>query len=148
MQLVAKMFPGKASIMQVMKTARTFWDKHPTQYIAIHCAYGGLLTCCVPMQTAKSCRAPSSCIFWSLQTFPKALDKRQVFLSRLLQCAGFNRTGFVVCAYLVLVCGLSVQEALANFAVARPPGVKHEKFIVEVNTSTCHLEPSRQSSQE
>jgi len=40
MQLVAKMFPAKASIMQVIKTARTFWDKHPNQYIAIHCAYG------------------------------------------------------------------------------------------------------------
>ncbi len=40
MQLVAKMFPGKASIMQVIKTARTFWDRHPNQYIAIHCAYG------------------------------------------------------------------------------------------------------------
>ena len=38
----------------------------------------------------------------------------------------------MVCAYLILVCGLSVQEALANFAAARPPGVKHEKFVVEV----------------
>ena len=34
------MFPGKASIIQVIKTARTFWDRHPNQYIAIHCAYG------------------------------------------------------------------------------------------------------------
>lgn len=48
MQLVAKMFPGKASIMQVMKTARTFWDRHPNQYIAIHCAYGRLLA--MPLQ--------------------------------------------------------------------------------------------------
>lgn len=52
--------------------------------------------------------------------------------------AGFNRTGFVVCAYLILVCGLSVQEALGNFAAARPPGVKHEKFVVEVSTFSSH----------
>ena len=52
--------------------------------------------------------------------------------------AGFNRTGFVVCAYLILVCGLSVQEALGNFAAARPPGVKHEKFVVEVSTLSSH----------
>lgn len=39
-QLVAKIFPGKASITQVIKTARTFWDLHPEHYIAIHCAYG------------------------------------------------------------------------------------------------------------
>lgn len=43
----------------------------------------------------------------------------------------------MVCAYLVLVCGLSVQEALTNFAAARPPGVKHEKFVVEVRC--CHM---------
>lgn len=49
-----------------------------------------------------------------------------------LVCAGFNRTGFVLCAYLIQVCGLSVDEALVSFAAARPPGVKHEKFVAEV----------------
>ena len=46
--------------------------------------------------------------------------------------AAFNRTGIVVCAYLIQECGMSVQQALAAFAAARPPGVKHEKFVVEV----------------
>lgn len=46
--------------------------------------------------------------------------------------AGFNRTGFVVCAYLIQCCGLSVEQAMENFAEARPPGVKHEKFINEL----------------
>lgn len=46
--------------------------------------------------------------------------------------AGFNRTGFVVCAYLIQCCGLSVAEAMDSFAAARPPGVKHEKFINEL----------------
>jgi hypothetical protein len=40
----------------------------------------------------------------------------------------------VVCAYLIRVCGMSVMEALATFADARPPGVKHEKFVVEVSS--------------
>ena len=46
--------------------------------------------------------------------------------------AGFNRTGFVVCSYLCQACGLSVEQALESFAAARPPGVKHEKFIREL----------------
>ena len=47
--------------------------------------------------------------------------------------AGFNRTGFVVCSYLVQALGLSVDEALAAFEEARPPGVKHEKFVAELH---------------
>ena len=55
-----------------------------------------------------------------------------------LQRAGFNRTGFVLCAYLIQVCGLTVDEALASFAAARPPGVKHEKFVAEVRALLGH----------
>lgn len=46
---------------------------------------------------------------------------------------GFNRTGFVVCSYLCQACGLTVEQALESFAAARPPGVKHEKFIRELH---------------
>lgn len=53
-------------------------------------------------------------------------------VDRSAGAAGFNRTGFVLCAYLIQVCGLMVDEALASFAAARPPGVKHEKFVAEV----------------
>ncbi|KAG2441038.1 hypothetical protein HXX76_003891 [Chlamydomonas incerta] len=50
-----------------------------------------------------------------------------------VHCAyGFNRTGFVVCCYLIECCGLTVDEALAAFAAARPPGVKHEAFRAEL----------------
>lgn len=47
--------------------------------------------------------------------------------------AGFNRTGFILCAYLIEVCGLTVQEALDAFKAARPPGVKHEDFVEELH---------------
>ncbi|KAL4422635.1 hypothetical protein ABPG75_008832 [Micractinium tetrahymenae] len=51
-----------------------------------------------------------------------------------IHCAyGFNRTGFVVCSYLCQACGLTVEQALESFAAARPPGVKHEKFIRELH---------------
>jgi putative NADH-flavin reductase len=39
----------------------------------------------------------------------------------------------VVCSYLCQACGLSVEQALESFAAARPPGVKHEKFIRELH---------------
>lgn len=39
-----------------------------------------------------------------------------------IHCAyGFNRTGFVLCCYLIEACGLSADEALTNFAAARSP---------------------------
>lgn len=50
-----------------------------------------------------------------------------------IHCAyGFNRTGFVVCSYLCQACGMTVPEALESFAAARPPGVKHGKFVDEL----------------
>ena len=52
--------------------------------------------------------------------------------------AGFNRTGFVVCSYLVQACGLTVDEALEAFAAARPPGVKHERFVAELHERYAH----------
>jgi protein-tyrosine phosphatase len=50
-----------------------------------------------------------------------------------IHCAyGFNRTGFVLCSYLCQAHGMSVEEALETFAKARPPGVKHAKFVNEL----------------
>lgn len=50
-----------------------------------------------------------------------------------IHCAyGFNRTGFVVCSYLCQACGMTVAQALESFAAARPPGVKHMKFVDEL----------------
>ena len=55
-------------------------------------------------------------------------------VSMFVACTGFNRTGFVVCSYLIQACGLSVEAALASFAAARPPGVKHEQFVAELHS--------------
>jgi len=46
-----------------------------------------------------------------------------------IHCAyGFNRTGFIVCCYLIEKENMTAEEALEAFALARPPGVKHETF--------------------
>ena len=67
-----------------------------------------------------------------------ALTDTEMHTSRVLPSlsAGFNRTGFVLCSYLVQVCNLSVQEALDSFAVARPPGIR------SVSASHCFRELS------
>lgn len=46
---------------------------------------------------------------------------------------GFNRTGFVVVSLLVERWRMTVDAALDAFAKARPPGVKHERFRVELH---------------
>lgn len=42
---------------------------------------------------------------------------------------GYNRTGLMICAYLIEVSRISVQEALKRFKEARPPGIKHQNYI-------------------
>lgn len=41
-QLVAKVYPPRASIAEVIDIASRFWADHPEEYISIHCAYGEL----------------------------------------------------------------------------------------------------------
>lgn len=42
---------------------------------------------------------------------------------------GFNRTGFLICCYLVERLGWTVAEAVEGFKVAKRPGIKHQHFI-------------------
>lgn len=42
---------------------------------------------------------------------------------------GYNRTGLMICAYLIEELHVSVHEALARFKAARPPGIKHQNYI-------------------
>lgn len=41
---------------------------------------------------------------------------------------GFNRTGYLVCCYLIERLGCSVKEAIDIFAEGRPSGIKHKHF--------------------
>ena len=45
---------------------------------------------------------------------------------------GFNRTGFMICCYLIQKLKLSIADALQRFKDSRSPGIKHEKFKKEL----------------
>lgn len=79
-------------------------------------------------------------VFPTQQAVNKVVEKAEAYWGEhpnhciAIHCAyGFNRTGFVLCSYLIQVCNFSVQEALDSFAAARPPGVRHEQFIAELH---------------
>lgn len=42
---------------------------------------------------------------------------------------GFNRTGFLICCYLIERLNWSVREAVEGFRAAKSPGIKHPHFI-------------------
>ena len=51
----------------------------------------------------------------------------------LVHCThGFNRTGFMLCSWMVRYGGISVAEAVAKFAQARPPGIYKDDYIEEL----------------
>ncbi|KAK9488003.1 Alpha/Beta hydrolase protein [Lipomyces starkeyi] len=61
---------------------------------------------------------------------PDGVDKGRVVA---VHCHyGFNRTGFLICSYMVQRMGRPVREAIEDFRVARPPGIKHPHFIDEL----------------
>ena len=43
---------------------------------------------------------------------------------------GFNRTGFVICCWLIEVEGYGVKEALEAFKNARPNGIRHVRITL------------------
>ncbi|CDI98241.1 mrna capping enzyme [Echinococcus multilocularis] len=45
---------------------------------------------------------------------------------------GFNRTGFMIVAYLVLECNYSLELALKLFSDARPPGIYKVNYLMEL----------------
>jgi protein-tyrosine phosphatase len=45
---------------------------------------------------------------------------------------GFNRTGFFIVSYLVERLGYKLDDAVAEFAQKKAPGIKHEYFVNEL----------------
>ncbi|XP_007903271.1 mRNA-capping enzyme isoform X2 [Callorhinchus milii] len=57
---------------------------------------------------------------------------------------GFNRTGFLICAYLVEKMDWSVEAAVASFAQARPPGIYKGEYLQELFCRYGELEEAPQ----
>ncbi|XP_072106080.1 mRNA-capping enzyme isoform X4 [Mobula birostris] len=53
---------------------------------------------------------------------------------------GFNRTGFLICAYLVEKMDWSIEAAVATFAQARPPGIYKGEYLKELFSRYGELE--------
>lgn len=45
---------------------------------------------------------------------------------------GFNRTGFLIVAFLVEKCNFNVRHAVEAFATSRPPGIYRGNYITEL----------------
>ncbi|RNA22860.1 mRNA-capping enzyme isoform X1 [Brachionus plicatilis] len=54
---------------------------------------------------------------------------------------GFNRTGFLICSYLVEKLDFSVDMAVSLFALARPPGIYKQDYLNEL---FAHYDPEAQ----
>lgn len=50
---------------------------------------------------------------------------------------GFNRTGFFLCCYLIEKEKFSVQQAIDEFRIHRPPGIRHEHFLDTLFVRYC-----------
>ncbi|KAF2110862.1 hypothetical protein BDV96DRAFT_500540 [Lophiotrema nucula] len=50
---------------------------------------------------------------------------------------GYNRTGFFLVSYLVEKLKYRVEDAIDEFAKARPPGVRHDHFIDQLHVRYC-----------
>ncbi|KAL6767935.1 hypothetical protein ACKKBF_B37160 [Auxenochlorella protothecoides x Auxenochlorella symbiontica] len=78
----------------------------------------------IPPRAAVDAVAAAAAAFWA--------ERPDDYVA--IHCAyGFNRTGFVLCSYLCQVHDMGVEDALAAFAAARPPGVKHPAFVAELH---------------
>lgn len=50
---------------------------------------------------------------------------------------GFNRTGFFLCCYLIEKESFNVQQAIDEFRLHRPPGIRHEHFLDTLFVRYC-----------
>ena len=68
------------------------------------------------------------CLIDRLRAEMKAKDQQSKAIG--VHCHyGYNRTGFFIAAYLVEKKGYKVDEAIAEFEKAKPPGIRHSHFI-------------------
>lgn len=136
----SKTLPSSEAVGQAIEHANRFWKVSPESYIVIHCAYG------TAQITSTGLLSPCAESLWLHEWHSKwGIRMMRVITAQVLilcRTTGYNRTGFVICCYLIEVCGLSVDAALASFAHSRPQGIKHEVFLAELQARYKCLPPA------
>lgn len=96
------------------------WRKHGVQYLKIACRGRG---------EAPEPEAVNDFCFELARFFADTGGAS----GALVHCThGFNRTGFMLCSYLVRQAGMPVWKAVLEFAAARPPGIYKAYYIREL----------------
>lgn len=112
---MAKEVPDREGCQRVARCITAYLHKHPEHYAGIHCSYGfnrtGLVCCAC---TYTSCLR----LFLDEDVTPTTTNYTPTPTDH-------SPTQTDLCEEL----GFSVDQALAAFAAARPPGVKHQHFI-------------------
>ena len=73
---------------------------------------------------------PSSTDVFLFVSLVKDFKERKPNKDIIVHCHyGYNRTGLMICAYLIEEGHVTVREALRRFRISRPPGIKHQNYI-------------------
>ncbi|KAF9091266.1 hypothetical protein BGX29_011064 [Mortierella sp. GBA35] len=141
--------PGKFRAMKVLR--QTDPDHSPSAFLAQHPEVGFIVDISMkepPYRTTDF--EATSITYTKLPTVSKIPPSREDVERFIAHCKarweekpsvdiavhchyGFNRTGFMLCSYLIQEQGYSVAAALHHFELARPPrGIRHDHFKGEL----------------
>jgi len=125
---VIKMCPGVVKIVSLINLDRKeLFRGGPKMYTREEVAGEGLLwgqVSCKPLGHADSEPYPSEEI---VQQFFKQVDAEGLVA---VHCAhGLNRTGYLICRYLIQMCGVQPREAVARFNEARGFPMRRETLL-------------------
>ncbi|XP_067640490.1 mRNA-capping enzyme isoform X2 [Eurosta solidaginis] len=107
-----------------LTNTKRFYDRqvvesHDTQYVKLQCRGHGETPS--PEQTQSF-----------IEIVDNFINERPFDIVAVHCTHGFNRTGFLICSYLVERLDYAIDTALAIFADARPPGIYKQDYIDEL----------------
>ncbi|KAF9311338.1 hypothetical protein BG003_007510 [Podila horticola] len=140
---------GKFRAMKVLRQTDQFHS--PSAFLAQHPEVGFIVDISLDTPPYRTTDFDATSITYTklptVSKIPPSKDDVKRFISHCKACwaekpgvdiavhchYGFNRTGFMLCSYLIEEQKYSVSEALAHFQETRPPkGIRHEHFKGEL----------------
>ncbi|KAG9066334.1 hypothetical protein KI688_001557 [Linnemannia hyalina] len=141
--------PGKFRAMKVLR--QTDPDHSPSAFLAKHPEVGFIIDMSKDEPPYRTTDFEATSITYTklatVSKIPPPKEDVERFIAHCNACwkekpgvdiavhchYGFNRTGFMLCSYLIQEQGYSVAEALHHFELARPPrGIRHDHFKGEL----------------